>query len=46
MFINIATLLFCLEVDALKDAPPDVEKSHNTGLVVYVLIRLKCEPFY
>lgn len=37
LFINIATILFCLEIEADKDCPPDVEKSHNTGLVVYVL---------
>ena len=30
-------ILFCLEIEADKDCPPDTEKSHNTGLVVYVI---------
>jgi len=34
LFINIATTLFCLEIEPSKDAPPDIERSHNTGLVV------------
>ena len=36
LFINIATILFCLEIEPSKNAPPDIERSHNTGLVVYV----------
>lgn len=34
MFINIAMILFCLDIEPLRDAPPDTEGSHNTGLVV------------
>ena len=38
MFINIALILFCLTIEPSEDAPPDTERSHNTGLVVYVFI--------
>lgn len=37
LFINIAMILFCLEIEADKDCPPDIEKSYNTGLVVCVI---------
>lgn len=38
LFINIATILFCLNIEPSEDAPPDIEGSHNTGLVVCVMV--------
>lgn len=36
LFINIATLLFCMDIEPSKTNPPDINQFYNAGLVVYV----------